>query len=314
MADFKKKGLHVSVESCNIFGDVAIGISFPFQCNTCVLAKLKGLSYCENACFPLHTEETALAYSLFLHVEQSLCGDALATFKSKVGSVKCIAHHNMFGMNFNVKGTVSSVRKALNMVFKMLNPSKLYTLYSSCIKQLGKSPKREVFNYVADSMIKAIKSDLHVQIVGKIKIDNETLGEMIKIVESRFNMDDVTDTKTKPSDHTACDHCEFAELKVTGWRSEIVTDYVKSNLKIPVLQTNDGLLVPIPEQSLKTKLSSINSKINTYVERKYPNNVSDLSKSFAYSSLSNASLCAHDANIAIKELTTKNILDTLKKL
>lgn len=317
MIEAKKSGLSIVVESSKLVGDVAVGICFPLECDNCALSKLQGGSNCNSQCFPVHTEEAALGYSLYLAVRQQLCGDPLAVSKTKVGDVSCVSHNGMFGINWNVKGTGSAVRKSIGLALKVLDPVKHASTYTRCIKQLNGSFSREVFNYVADKARASIDANTQIAVIGNIKTDDGKLNDILSVVIKKHETTKVDGTKTKPSAHTTCDHSTFTEVKVAGWGAVVASDFIQFKVKglVPLVMDN-SLLLPIKPAQWDTLKPKLKSAVRDYVNAKYTKVSSDnLPGVFGYLALSSGRLCATDVKTSISsKLSTDKIVAVLNGL
>jgi hypothetical protein len=299
MIESKKNGLTIFVNPTKLVGDVVVGICFPLACNGCAFNRLCGQSSCPSECFPQGAEEAALGFALMSNVRQVLCGDPLAVSKTKVGSVECVAHNGMLGINWKVKGTGSAIRKSLGLAIKVLDPGKVFPAYQRCIKQLGGSASKETFAYVADAATKSIKTDLVIGIVGNTKIDKDTLDAILEVVSKKHNPSVPKGNKTKPSDHTNCDHTQFTEVKVSGFGSAILSDYLRLKVKglYPIL-CDKQLLLPMKESQWKTLSTKLRKGVKDYVQSRYSKVGGDLSAVFGYLTLSSGQLCASDVKSA----------------
>jgi hypothetical protein len=316
MIESKKGGLTISVAQTKLVGDVAVGLCFPLQANGCVLARLNGCAGCNSECFPAGSEEAALGYSLYLSVQQILCGDPLAVSKTKVGDVTCVQHNGMFGINWKVKGTGSAVRKSIGLALKALDPNRQASTWSRCIKHIGGSADRDVFNYVADDVASSIKAHLQCVVVGNINIDKEKLEGMMEVLSKKHSVSAVKGTKTKPSGHTQCDHKNLTEVAINGWESAVASDYIQSKAKglVPML-CNKSLLIPISGSQWETLSKKIKKGVKEYAATKYAKVGDALPAVFGYLALAGASLCAGDVKTAIaNKLSVASIEAAINKV
>jgi len=315
MLEAKKDNLTVSVEKTKAVGDVVVGLCFPTVGNCCSLNRLKGGHCCKSNSFPTGAEEVSLCYSLYLAVQQALCGDPLAVLKTKVGDVECLYHNGMFGINWKVKGTGSAVRKSLGIALKVLDPVKHASSYMRCVKHLGGSSDKETFNYVADSVANAVKKHLHCVVVGNINVDQKKLNDMLDVLSKKHVVSDIKGTKTKPSKHDECDHSEYASIKTTGWHSAVVADYIQYKVKgLVPLQHDKELLVLLKPAQWETIAKKVKSGVKDYASNKYTKVGEHLPALFGYLALSSGALCASDVRTAINsKLTTSMIEDAINK-
>ncbi len=315
MIETKKGGISLFLESTKLVGDVSVGICFPISCNGCAFNKLCGQAGCSSQCFPQGSEEAALAHALASAVRQVLCGDPLAVLKTKVGAVECVAHNGHLGLSWKVKGTGSAIRKSLGLAIKVLDPAKMFPAYSRCVKQLGGSVDKETFNYVADAAAKAIKSNLTVGIVGNAKLDKGKLDALLEIVAKKHGPSDTKGAKTKPSGHTDCDHSSLTEIKVTGWSSAILADYIRSKVKgLDPILCDKYLILPIKPAQWTTLSAKLKKGVKDFAQAKYSKVGANLPAVFGYLTLSSGNLCSDDVRSAINnKLSTASIESAILK-
>jgi hypothetical protein len=300
MLESTKAGLKVFVSPTKLVGDVAVGMCFALECNGCSLNRLTGQSECTSSCFPAGAEEAALGYSLYLAVQQVLCGDPLAVSKTKVAAVECVAHNGMLGVNWKVKGTGSAIRKSIGLALRVLDPAKMWPAYSRCVKYLGGPVNKDVFASVADAAAKSIKSNLQVSIVGNVKLDQKKLDDIVEVLAKKHEVSDVKGSKSKPTGHTACDHSELAEIKVSGWQSAVVADYLRSKVRgLTMTLCDKSLLLPMKSAQLDTITKKLKAGVKEYAKAKYAKVGADLPAVFGYLTLSSGTLCASDVKSAI---------------
>ena len=315
MIESKKGGLTLFLKTTKLVGDVAVGVCFSLACNGCAFNRLCGNSECSSNCFPVGTEEAALGISLAQAVRQVLCGDPAAVAKSKVASVECVAHNGMLGINWKVKGTGSAIRKSIGLVLKTLEPAKMFPAYSRCIKQLGGSVNKEAFMYVADAAARAIKSGLTVGVVGNASknIDKDALDSMLEILSKKHNTALPNGTKSKPSDHTACEHTSMTEIKISGWTSAVFADFVRNKVKgLNPMVCDKYLLLNIKSSQWSTLAAKLKKAVKDYAATKYGKVGDNLPAVFGYLSLASGQLCAYDVKSAISnKLSTSSIESAL---
>lgn len=301
MLEGKAGGLSMYISSTKLVGNVAVSVCFPMKVNGCALAKMgAGGPDCGTNCFPSGTEEAAVCFALYLMVQQVLCGDPLATSKSKVSSVTCCGHNGLFSINWNVKGTVSAVRKSVGLALRVLNPAKMFPIYSRLIREMGDTPKKESFAYVASEAASAVKSDLLVGVVGNINIDKAKLDDMLEVLKKKHSVSSVEGSKSKPSGHTECDHSDHAEVKTSGWSSAVLSDYLRFKVRglNPVL-CDKHLLLPMKQSTFDTLSKKIKPGVKAYVAAKYTKLEENLGVVFGYMTLSNGLLSACDVKSMI---------------
>ncbi len=311
MIETKKGGLTLFLETTKLVGDVSVGVCFAMACNGCAFNRLCGNSECSSNCFPAGTEEAALGIALAQAVRQVLCGDPVAVAKSKVAHVECVAHNGMLGINWKVKGTGSAIRKSIGLVLKTLEPAKMFPAYSRCIRQLGGSVNKDAFTYVADAAARAIKSNLVIGVVGNASknLDKAALEAMLEILSKKHNTSLPGGTKSKPDGHSACEHENSTEVKVTGWSSAVFADYVRNKVKgLNPMLCDKYLLLNVKPAQWSTLAAKLKKGVKDYAAAKYAKVGDNLPAVFGYLMLANGQLCASDVKSAISnKLSTHSI-------
>lgn len=300
------------IASTKLVGNVAVSMCFPINVNGCALAKMgAGGQDCGSACFPAGTEEAAICYSLYLMVNQVLCGDPLAISKSKVSSVTCCGHNGSFSINWNVKGTVSAIRKSVGLALRVLNPAKMWPVYSRVVRESGGVPKKESFAYVASEAASAVKSSLVVGVVGNVNADKDKLDGMLEVLKKKHQVSAVDGSKSKPSDHTACAHDNHTEVKTTGWASAVLSDYLRFKVRglNPTL-CDKYLLLPMKQSSYDTLAKKVKDGVKAYVAAKYTRLGDNLGVVFGYMTMSSGMLCACDVKTMINAKVNSSAVES----
>jgi hypothetical protein len=308
MLEVKKNNITLLTERTSLVGDVAVNISFKSKVNSCCLNKLRGGWSCEmpdakdeKHCFPAGSEEACVAYALYSVVNNALCGDPVATSKSKVGSVNCGAHNGHFFICWKVKGTGTAVRKSIGIALKCLIPDKMYAVYQQCIREIGRKPDRDVFNYVADSIGKDIKDDVRIAVVGNIKTTKEVMQSIIDVLVKKLVHQPTKGVKTKPSGHKECNHSHLTEIKTTGWSTFVTRDYIAAKLKGINPQICDKyILLPMQQAKWDVHRGKLKSSIKDYVAARYAKAKDNMSAIMGYIMIANAYCSSYDVSSMLK--------------
>ena len=316
MIESKKGNITLTVASTKATANCAVSMCFDMEVNCCSLSRLStGGCCCESKNIPKGTEEACLGYSLFLMVEQILCGNPKAVASHKVGSVVCGAHNGMFFINWDTKGTVSSVRKSIGSALKVLKPARMYPIYQKHMKELGISPSKDNFAYVADMANKSIKSHLYVFAVGNVKADKDKVEDMLDVIVKKLDLPSVDGSKSKPTEHINCKHEDQTEIKVSGWQSAVLTNFIKTYTKCSVYLCDKYLLLPIKESVWETQAKKTKEYAKDYAVAKYSKAGKDVAEIFAYTSIINGMLCGVDAKAAIKDkLSVDSVKSAITRL
>lgn len=249
-------------------GDAAISIGFKSNASGCCLCKM--LSQTTHECRPEGTEEMLICYSMYMFVNQALSGNPLAVSKSKVASVNCVAGNGQFSITWNTKGNLSAVRKSVGIALKVMNPAKMYSVYSKLAKDQGIAPIKEVFNYVAEKVRAAMASELLIMVVGPVKSDPAKLKDLLGVLANKKNLSAIDGEKKKPTDYVECNHQNYTVLKSKGWQAAIMSDFLRERIRgLNPIMCDDSLLLNIKPQTWESLSKKLKEHTNDFVKAKY---------------------------------------------
>ena len=314
MLESKQGQLSLFVERTSLVGDAAVCISFSCKASACCILKLK--NNCGCGCFPVHSEEACVCYALYLAVRQALCGDPLATSKSKVGDVHCGLNDGEFSISWRVKPTGSAVRKSLGIALKCLAPSKVFSAYSHCIKVANGKPNREHFSHAASVVNAGIKAGVSCGVIGNIrthKIDPTSkkevqalvLTDMLSILRKKLPHDVVDGKKSENKEHTNCDHSHHSEVKVAGVDAVVLKDYVQYKIKgITPSICGNTLLIPMKSSTWESASKRLKAASKDYVAAKYSKLKDQLGAILGYMMFAEGSAGVYSVHKIIKDRIT----------
>ncbi len=323
------KNLHLTIINSNITNDAVVNISLDSKLSGCTLNKLKGVCMCNS--LPNGSEESCLFYAFFLVVQKALCGDLLAVSKSKVSSVSCGSSDDSFNISYHVKANGSAIRKSLGIVLKCMQPAKLFSIYSDCFKsvvpkgldenceKLEKIPvDKNHFNFVVNHMVKSIKSKINCVVIGKLKLDNINIKEMLNVLIKKVPVNsELKEASESKSHHINCNHENFTEVKVSGWESQVLTGYINSK-KPGLVITNCGknLLININKSQFDTLSAKLKQGVSDYISQKYGKFDEKILPSILCYVVANESIADSDNLISLVKKNTKvsDIVTSIKKL
>lgn len=278
----KLKNLELTVESCKKMPDIACVVGIHFDCDYASLMKLNdsfGFDNMKGNKLYTGAEQSSIAYALYETVRTKMVGSPLEVSRSRVSQIECGTQNGKFMLYFNTQGSVSMLRKNLGIILSVMNPHKLFTKYSTNIKNLGGKADRDVFNFVANQMVDAIKKGIKVAVVGRIKIDGPKLKDILQKVDKKQQKLS-TEKGTKPITHDKFTH-EFPVVKASGIGAAAVADYIRSQ-GMGVATLGDEIIVY--NKSFETKKTTIKKadRVKNYVNQKYVKLGNDFSCIFAY--------------------------------
>lgn len=310
MLSGSKSNLHLFIAPTSKVGDVVVCLDIPANCSLVALKKLRTGCAClcckdekgeACQCCPKDSEMSALCHALMLAVKQKLSGTPLEVLKSKVGNVSGCYHNGSYSICWKVQGTVSAVRKSIGLALSVLSPSRVYPVYQDCMRTLGLSGDRAVFNHVAHEAVSELKKKIQVGVVGKIKADKAKLDDMLDVLHKKVKLDAVDGPKAKPE---ACKECqsECCEVKCGGWASCLLKDYINFRVKgLSVEYSTKGICLNCKDSRWDSISKKIKPGVKEFMAAKYGKVKDDLHPILAYMLMSSCSICAHDAHKLLSE-------------
>ena len=278
MLEVKKGPFHFYLNRCSIAPDVIVSLCFNAKLNACVLANFGVCTGCCNSSkdsVPENLELTCLCYALYLQIKSVLVGEPSLVKKSKVSDVSCNISGDRFTITWNTKNNLSSVGSTLLKVIKKLEPSKLYSIYSKIISNLGFSPKRDVFDYTANLLISNLDKDICVCAIGNVKETPEIKAKMTEIIQKlndNFNPEKA-DKGTQPLKGVSCDHSKFAFIsyaKDTPWSLAVLNNFLSNKFKgMNISNQNSGILLAVKKDVFDNKTQALKTDIENYIDSKY---------------------------------------------
>lgn len=311
----KLKNLQLTVATCRKMPDIAVMMGMHFDVCAAALMKLdESFSFDnlqENNCFYTGSEEAALAYALYETIRNKMVGSPLEVARSRVSRIDYDAQNGKFLLSWNTQGSISMLRKTIGLALSVMNPHKLYSKYSVNIKNLGGKADRDVFNYVANKMVDSIKKGLKIAVVGRIKVDNDKLKDLLSKTDKKQPKLS-TEKGTKPSPHEKFTHA-FPVVKASGIGAAAVADYIRSQgMGVDVL----GSEIIIYNKSFTNKKATLKKadRVKNYVKQKYEKLGKDFYCVFAYLCITQSLCDCCTATSIIKSKPSANsMIELIKK-
>lgn len=279
----KLKNLQLTVAPCKKMPDIAVLMGIHFDVCPAALMKLDEKFSFDNLqkgnCLYTGSEEASLAYAYYEAVRNKFAGSPLEVSRSRVSRINYDAQNGKFMLSWNTQGSLSMLRKTIGLALSVINPHKLYSKYAINIKNLGGKADRDVFNFVANKMVDAIKKGIKIAVVGRIKVDTEKLKDLLTKVDKKHPKLS-TEKGTKPPTHEKFTH-EFPSIKASGIEAAVTADYIRSQgMGVAVL----GSEIIVYNKSFDTKKKTLKttSRVKNYVDQKYEKLGDDFPCIFTY--------------------------------
>lgn len=270
MPSATKKGVGVHVTVTKAVPDICVVMDIPLKVSWCTLNCLKSNDSLEGVS-PGHVEKTALAYAVFECIREKLAGSPLETSKSKISSIRCSSTNKCFLVGWNSQGSLSVMRKNCAIALSCLAPHKLYSKYADNMKVLGVPADKGAFNSAVAEMAKAIKNRVSFVVVGRIKIDNESLGKAMDVIIKKLPEQKVpAASQQKPMLSGEATDSPYPSMDVTGAAGYLTADYINSKAN-GMAAAFTGSKVIVYSRSWESKRNALlkDSILNSYIDLKF---------------------------------------------
>ena len=280
--EFESKNLHISVVPTKLAksASVMVGMKFPTGCHDTLQSLECGSCKCAEA--PL---SSAFLYAMYLVINATLKKTYADELNSQVTNLSCNYQNGEFIVVASCTGTVSGIRKALVGIMKGLNPAKIYPAYKHAVKTLSElcdvklSTDRAIFNHLADTAVKSLKSSVRVLVSGKALFKKEQLDAVGASCHAKLNPASVEGDKTDPKEKKT--HDEDCLVKCKGFTAILVKRYLESSLGVQLCLV-DGCLHG--SSSLAGAIEKLKDpeRIKRYVGTKYNKFKDDLGNALVF--------------------------------
>jgi hypothetical protein len=306
----KHKNIELNLAQCKRVADIAVIMGFHFKVDKQCLNMLK----CNHPSDTNYNgmESASLGYALYELVKEKLAGSPLEIAKSKVSRISCNGLNGKFLLSWNTSG-FSGLRKTLAVALGCLSAPKLYSKYAENMKLLGGKSDREVFNTVANQMTDAIKKSIKFGVIGKIKVDEPKIKDLLSKVEPKIpNQEILKGTKPIPK---YTDHIHsFPKVKASGIEAIAVADYISAKSGGMSVDVFDGYVV-VYNKNADTKIKQLKNKgrISDYV-KKYEKLKDDFYGVFGYMAIiQNLAECCTISTIIKSKPKASEMVDLIFK-
>lgn len=263
---------------------VTVGIPFSSGC----YLTLHGLSSNCTCCEAPYS--SALMFGVFVYMRSKILSTHADELASHISNMECNYQNGEFSVTATCTGSMSGIRKALTGLLKNLNPARIYPAYKGAVKKLSEdcetklSADRNIFNYLADEMIKSINKGITVVIGGKCGLKPEQFKKLVDSCASKLNAADLKGDKTDPKEKKELpSNCL---VKCSGFNSILTKRYLEAALGTR-LHLIDNCLYGSPQYESAIKKLSSDDKIKRYVGTRYKKFKSDLEAALVYLAMLN---------------------------
>ena len=264
------KNVNITFVQERKFPNAAMNLCFQYACDFHTLHTLKYTTErCPRDEDHRMPELTSLAHALFDTVRDKMIGTPSSVFKNKVFNIDCSASNGGFNIYWVTAGSFTAIRRSLLQIVSTLVPHRLYSKYSENMRILGMTPKRPEFNYAVNEMIKAMKAQLEVAIVGRGAIADVKLTALAKDAASKFPRQE-TQTDAQRPESKSIDTPDYPSVRASGLTAFVVADYIDLEMKGSSLFIDRDHIYVI-NKSFATKRAGLKNKdrIDRFIRTKY---------------------------------------------
>lgn len=310
--------VNVFVLSTTKVADAAVILCFQADGDNQHLGKC--VSCCECETDTKGSDETSVLYSMYLAAENKVKGTPLDISRNRVSQINCSFVDGHFVVYWNCHGSLTYVRKSINNVLKTMVPS--YSAYEKCMKSIGLSPSREIFNHCANKITSSLKKSIHIAAIGKISLKKTIDGKSIppqKTLDKLVSSIKTPEFKTlSPARASTKEKQNDAENTVScsGMDAALTALYITQVSKLPV--SLDCKHISIHSNTWPTHKKKLKeaSKIEAYINSKYGHRsiTAHINALFAYQlATSGLATALSVAQAGTQSLTVKNLCEKIKK-
>ena len=300
------KNIELNLAPCKRVADIAVIMGIPYKSNKCCLNKLR----CNQPSEKLYagSESASMGYALYELVKEKLMGSALEISKSKVSRISCNTLNGKFLLSWNTSG-FSGLRKTISLALSCLAAPKLYSKYAENMKLLGGKSDRDIFNTLSNEMTNAIKKSIKFNVVGKIKVDEAKLKDLLTKVEPKLpKQETLKGTKSVPKyeEHSQI----YPTVKTTGIPAIAIADYIRAKSGGMSIDVCDNYVL-VYNKNAETKINQLKKKerIKDYVKLK-----DDFYCVFAYMAITqNLADCCTIASIIKTKPKATSMIELISK-
>lgn len=306
----KHKTIELNLAPCKKVADIAVIMGIQFKVNKCCLNKL----ICNSPSEKLYTgsESASMGYALYELVKEKMMGSPLEISKSKVSRISCNALNGKFLLSWNTSG-FSGLRKTMSLALSCLAAPKLYSKYAENMKLLGCKSDREIFNTLSNQMTDSIKKEIKFSVVGKIKVDDAKLKDLLTKIEPKIpKQEAVKGLKPVPKYE---EHVQlYPTIKASGISAIAIADYVGAKSGGMSVDVCDNYVL-VYNKNAETKINQLKKKdrIKDYV-KKYEKLKDEFYCVFAYMAITqNLGDCCSIASIIKTKPKAASMVELISK-
>jgi hypothetical protein len=256
-----KGKIHIGVIESKKTPDVVCVVSIPCD------ADVKLFKHATNGLFKdcqssQSFTDTIVAWSFTQCCNHVLRGTPMAVIKTRVNQFNASVSDGYLNIIFGTQGNMTYVRKCLTLALKCLTVV-AYSTYEKNCKAMGLKPSRDEFEKSVASFTGNAGSGVSIAIVGKIKADNDSLGELRKKLEELL-----PSGKSKKTS-SVFDAAGLNVIKVGNYKAFVLSSYIKALGGVNAEVINNNVVVSNPNWDTIKKKIADKDKINLFIERKF---------------------------------------------
>lgn len=263
--DVKRKNVKVFFTPSRKVPDVAVVLSIKFEAGGLCLKKIQRNCPCPEVCRGCY--HASLCYAVYECVRDKVMGSPLELSRSRVSNIKCGSMKGNFVLSWNTAPTLSAIRKSLVLATSCLVPHKLYSKYADNAKLMGIKPDRGEFNGLVEGMVKGIKSEISIAIVGKARLDKAKLQKLADKVHEKMPAQK-SDTPRKKLPKLPEHKLDYPSWDAKGLGAALAVEYIQLKSNGMNVDLAGGKIM-VYSRSWESKKKSLKPRIKDYVDKKF---------------------------------------------
>lgn len=177
----------------------------------------------------------------------------------------CNYQNGEFYITFSSPGTMSVIKKIMNIAVSKFTPNKYYQKYSHNIKLINGRPYKSEFLWCCN---KFNKSTLQFFIIGKINITPVKFRDMVMAVNTKFPKIPSSIGDRPMSMDKKHGNSVYPTSLAGGYNALFVIDFIKNEYGFPVSANSGKVIVYNKKWNILSKKVTM-KQVNKFVSKKY---------------------------------------------
>jgi hypothetical protein len=256
--------VRVYVVPCKLYKYTQVAVSFkaPGVCSCCLKQLQCGID-CSTGQMMEGLEEAAMAYALYLQIENKFVGSAALSADSKVGGLGMYLAGDNIVFRFTCPGNYSGLRKSLGNLFAKFSLNSIKSIYANNIRRLtGKaSVDASKFDHCFKLLANGLDGGIHVVAVGPLKEAN--LKDILSPAINKLSIPKASVVTARSS----VEDSKYPFIECKPLESVFYADLLKSVLKCHIRVLKNGIIVE--HHKWNSSKADLRGNVKDYMQTKY---------------------------------------------